>query len=410
MSRLWRTLSVFAVFLCLAAGAVSEVKLMSRQTDAYFQTVSMLFLYCDDAQEEEFPAVWSQVKSLLAEIEDAVSLSVPDSDIARFNALPAGGRIPISAITADILSIAFDAYEKTGGLYDPTVFPLVDLWGFSPRFNRNAYNPSMPYDRAYENGQLPLPDARHIDALLPLVGLTGISLEAEGGVWYLQKNTPPVTLDGAVIQAQLDLGGIAKGYACDRVLSLLRSRGFTMGHFVCGGSSMGILSRPSGDGTAALTLGKPRPGSDGSISHYATVRTKDVTLSTSSDSTHSYTRGGVRYCHIIDPRTGWPVNMPENDIQRGAASITLLAPSAAMSDALTTALFLMSPQEAAAYISKHVADDLVVAAYYRTGADTLEVMTNAAPDCITLDDPAYAPASIIGEDGSLKYTGTFFSP
>ena len=170
---------------------------------------------------------------------------------------------------------------------------------------------------------------------------------------------------------------------------------------------MAILSRPSDDGMYALTLGKPRPGSSRD-SHYASLRVRDTALSTSSDATHAYTAGGVRYCHIIDPRTGYPMNMPEDGVQRGAASVTLLCESAAFGDAMSTALCLMPPDEAAAYISKHLQGDLCTLVYYHSASDTLEVMTSAPG--LTISDSAYLPSSQTDSSGTLRYTGSFFSP
>lgn len=397
----------FLLSVFLLRTACAAPKLMSRHTDAYFSTVSALFLYDEPEESEHFAQIWTDVKSILEEIEQTVSLSFPDSDISRFNVLSCGESLPVSSITAEILSIAFHVYEETGGLYDPTVYPLVDLWGFSPRFNRNTYAPVMPYDRSYQDSRLPLPDDGDIQALLPLVGLDGIRLYKQSGSWYLEKNTPSITLNGFTIQAQLDLGGIAKGYACDRIRNYLLEQGYTMGHFVCGDSSMAILSRPTDDGLYNLTLGKPRPGNSRD-SHYASIRIRDTALSTSSDATHAYTVDGVRYCHIIDPRTGYPMNMPEGGVQRGAASITLLCESAAFGDAMSTALCLLPPNEAAAYISKYLSGSLCTMAYYHSGADTLEVMTNAP--ALTLTDSAYIPASQIDDHGTLRYIGSFFSP
>lgn len=407
--RLILLFMLFPLLICSAVPASAEVKLMSRQTDDYFSTVSALFLYDEPENTDRFSQTWQQVKAILEEIEQTVSLSFPDSDISRFNALACGESMPVSEITAEILTVALDVHEKTGGLYDPTVYPLVDLWGFSPRFNRSAYAPSLPYDRAYKDGQLPLPNAQHIAALLPLVGLDGVRLYRQDGAWRLEKNTPPAVINGVTIQAQLDLGGIAKGYACDLIKAYLLEQGYSMGHFVCGDSSMSILSRPTGDGTYSLTLGKPRPGS-GTERHYASIRVRDVSLSTSSDATHAYMRENVRYCHIIDPRTGYPMNMPQGGLQRGAASVTLLCESAAFGDAMSTALCLMPPQEAAAYISEHLSGAFCTLAYYRSDMDTLEVMSSVPAPSITLADPSYIPASAIDETGTLRYTGSFFSP
>lgn len=378
---------LFLLFMHNPCTCVQQPRLLSRQTTDYFMTVSALFLYEED--KARFLETWSLVKQTLAEIENAVSVSKSTSDIARFNALSCGVEIEICPVTAGILRIAMDVHVLSGGLFDPTIFPLVDLWGFSPRFNQNTYTPVMPFDRAYENGRLPLPDEAHICALLPLVGLDGVQLREEDGAFYLKKITPDVIIDGIAVHAQIDLGGVAKGYACDRVLALLKERGHTMGHFVCGGSSMALLSRPDGD--YALTLRKPRIGQS-AVSHYATLRASNITLSTSSDTSHSFVRDGVIYCHIIDPRTGRPINMPdESGVQRGLACATLLGKSAAYSDALTTVLCILGPEAAMDFLQEYEPGIAVLTAY-QGGSDTYDVFTNA-PDSLTLDDPAYRLSS-----------------
>lgn len=108
---------------------------------------------------------------------------------------------------------------------------------------------------------------------------------------------------------------IAKGFACDLVTERLAQMGFTEGHFVCGGSSISLLSRPEG-GDYGLTLAKPRTGRS-SESYFATVFARNTTVSTSSDANHTYTLDGVIYCHIIDPRTGYPTICPRRASRSG---------------------------------------------------------------------------------------------
>ncbi len=393
-----------AALLCaLLAGrpAGAAGRQFTRSTMEYFGTVSMLCLYTEDGAEE----IWREVKDLLREIDGAVSVSRPGSDLARLNEAAAGTAVPVSGVTAEIWRQALAAHELTNGLYDPTVFPLVDLWGFSPRFNQKGWQPSLPYDRPLVNGQPVPPDEKDVAALLPLVGMKGFRLFEENGQWMIRKETPAVTVRGITVQAQADLGGIAKGYACDRVTGLLRARGLEEGYFVCGGSSMAFLSRPDG-APFAVTAGKPRPGQDGG-QDYASFSAKDTTLSTSSDISHSY-RGedGVLYCHIIDPRTGCPLNTPaEGGAQKGAASVSLLADSAALGDALTTALCLMGPEDALRFLDGRA--EKMVMAVYRDGREELELVTNMAPEAFRVLDGGYLPASEAAEDGTFRYTGTY---
>lgn len=374
----------FLIFLTalLLCGPAARAASFMRYTSDYFGTVSMLRLYRTDGAEQ----TWAEVKALLGEIERAVSVSDEDSDIARFNRLSTGESTPVSGITAELFRKAQAVYRLTGGLYDPTVYPLVDLWGFSPRFNRGQYRPVLPWDRPLTDGHPAPPDAKYIAALLPLVGLEGIELREDGGEWRLIKHTPSVTVEGVTMEAQLDLGGIAKGYACDRVRALLKEKGITEGYFICGDSSMTFLSGP--DGAAyPVTAGKPR-AFGGTQTEYARFVVENASLSTSSDAAHAYDFGGAHWCHIIDPRTGWPINRPDAaGVQAGAASVTVLGEDAALLDALGTALCVMGPERAAAFLGDR--PERMIMAVWRSDSDRCAVVTNMPENELELPDPAY---------------------
>ncbi len=379
----WRQFCcVMLVLLPLLKPVPSRADSFMRSTSEYFGTVSMLRLYDTEGAQE----TWEAVRALLSGIEEAVSVSVRSSDIARFNRLQAGESLAVSAITAELFRAARDVYDLTGGLYDPTVYPLVDLWGFSPRFSDSDDEPVMPYDRPFRNGRPVPPGARYIDLLLPLVGMDGIILtETEDG-WLLTKRTPAVKIGDVTIQAQLDLGGIAKGYACDCVRQLLVRRGYTEGYFICGDSSMTFLGGTDGH-PYRVAAGKPRmtanPGSA-----YAGFMLENASLATSSDAAHAYDADGAHWCHLIDPRTGWPVNRPDaQGLQAGAASVTLIGQDAALLDAMGTALCILGPEAALAFLEER--PEQMVMAVWRSDSDQYTVVTNMDPAGLTLPDPAY---------------------
>ena len=385
----------------------------SRVTSDYFSTVSMLQLFddfTDPARAAAFEETWKEATDLLARLDAIFSLSDPGSDISRFNALASGESTPVSRDTAEVLAVARDVYGKTGGLYDPTVAPLVDLFGFTPRFSARNYRPSAAYDRAKENGVLPLPDDGAVEALKKLVDFPSLHL-SDG---RLQKNTPSVSLLGSVFQQTIDLGGIGKGYAVDRVLTLLREKGYAYGYFSCGGSSVGILAR------ASASRGAPQPAQWGVGIQYPRftgqqetllrVFTKNRSLSTSGDYEHAYLLDGVRYSHLIDPRTGWPANMPSGGIQSGLCSVTVLGESAAFCDALSTALLVMGPQAAVDFMNR---PDMAGISYVmigcRDGTEHCEVITNLKEEQYELLDPErFLLCSYTDSAGNVVYTGTFF--
>lgn len=374
----------------------SAYSVKTKNTADYFGTLSSLRLYGDFENISTAAALedtWQAVKDLLAEIEAAVAVDLPHSDVACFNACGFGESVPIGPHTAAILTAARQVYNDTEGAYDPTVYPLVDLWGFTPRFTSGAYDPVLPYDREWENGALPLPDNAYIDAFCQLADFSGVTLsgsEEEG--YTLTKNIPPVTVDGTEYQAQMDLGGIAKGYAVDKVLELLREEGWLYGYFSCGSSSMGFLEKPAGPEEGVpfrLGVRKPRQ-TEAEDTAYLTLDIADTCLSSSGDYEHSYHADGVLYCHIIDPRTGWPVNTPVAEgPQQGLTTVTALGGSAAYNDGLTTALCIMGPERAWTYVKEHLPDQKVILVSYRADRQIYPVLTNLEEGAFSLPDPAY---------------------
>lgn len=383
---------------------------MRRMTLNYFSTLSLLQLYADFQDPEEvqrFEETWEEVLEILEELDGAVSLSSQESDLSRFSRAEPGEAVPVCASTEALLGIAREAYEATEGLYDPTVFPLVDLFGFTPRFSV-SHKPLLGYDRSWMGNTLPLPEEETVQALLPLVDFG--SLEWRDGVLY--KHREDVLLSGSSYSQSLDLGGLAKGYAVDRVMELLKQKGYTYGYFSCGGSSIGILSRATASKGApekaqwGISIQKPRFSENKEDA--LRLFTRNTMLSTSGDYEHCYTIGQVRYCHLIDPAAGWPINMPADGPQRGICSMTVLGEDAALCDALSTALCVMGPEEAIAFLNREEYLPLsYVMILFSGDRDFCEVVTDLpASHYVILDEDHYKSASVLNGDGSVRYTGT----
>lgn len=323
---------------------------------------------------------------MLNDLQQHVSVSVEDSDIARFNALKSGESITISDVTADVMLLAIREYEETDGLFNPAVYPIVDLWGFTPRFNKSRYTPVEPYDRLMDEEGLPLPEAAWVEKLLPLVDFSGIELKREQEEWRLIKHTPDVEFESSLLSAKLDLGGLVKGYACDKAREIFEKCGVTEGYFTCGGSSMCILKGVGEEETWQLTLRKPRNGSNNQA-YYAALNLKDTALSTSNDISQAWVRDGVVWAHILDPRSGWPINCGADGYRGGIISVTLTCESAARGDALSTALMLMG-EDAAGWLQHHPEVEAVLVTEQTDG--TLHLFSTVAEEKkMTLVDEAY---------------------
>ncbi|MBQ4265757.1 MAG: FAD:protein FMN transferase, partial [Clostridia bacterium] len=282
--------------------------------------------------------------------------------------------------------------------------------GFSPRFTFGT-DIVMPYDREWKDGTRALPDPAYIDGFLQLVDMDGIVLSGDDESGYtLHKNTPSVTIGGVTYHAQIDLGGIAKGYAADVVAQMLQEEGYEYGYFSCGSSSIRLLrnasnaAKKANDPAFSLQVRIPRETQENAQT-YAHIRVMDQALSSSGDYDNNYVAGGNLCCHIISPFTGYPLNYTEEGVQGGVSTVTLLSGSAVEDDALTTALCLMGVQGAVDYINKNLREHSVAMVLYRADQEFYEVVTNIPEEELDILDPAYRRASEVDAQGNIVYTG-----
>jgi thiamine biosynthesis lipoprotein len=225
-----------------------------------------------------------------------------DSELTRLNhALRAATNpVPISQELHRVLRQAMEVARETDGAFDPTLAPLVEAWGFLSRENFRV------------------PSAATLDALRRRVGWQLLEIPADRP--EVRPLRPGVSLD---------LGGIGKGYAVDCAFDKLRSLGVT-NILVKAGGDLRAGGAPPGQTHWSIWLEDPaRRGAR------PLVRLRDAALSTSGNYENYFEHAGRRYAHILDPRTGWPVE--------GIAACTVVAPTCAESDTWATALFVLGP-------------------------------------------------------------------
>ena len=248
------------------------------------------------------PLPGQQAEAELTRITRLMSTYDPNSELSRFNREPAGSAVVVSPDVATVVAAAAEVAERTRGAFDATVAPLVALWGFGA-------NPARE-----------LPSATEVSATNRLVGHRRIAHHLD----------PPRLVKLA--PATLDLSGIAKGYAVDRLAGLLEDRD-CRGYLVeLGGEIRTRGSAPDG--------GPWRIGVESPIAPQlaTTIVLNRGALATSGDYRQYRERDGVRFSHIIDPRTGYPV-------KHGLASVTVVADTAMLADAYATALLVMGEIE-----------------------------------------------------------------
>lgn len=373
-----------------------NVRMMGFTSYAYFNT-SAQWAFGSTTQEatDSDKEVWLELLSLFGGIENSISTEVAGSSIEKFNRAEAGERVEIDYDAYTVLGIAQKMYRQTDGAYNPAIGMLVDLWGFSPRFSSAEFKPDQPYDRPTYTQ---LPDPVYIEAFKNLSDFSQVALSEEGGSYYaLKPETAKVELPDQegnlhTYTMQLNLGGIGKGYAVDCAEKLVRSKGYDYGWINLGGSSLCLLKNSREDHTWSISVNNPRLGILQGDS-YIKLTEKDVSLSSSGDYENYYEvwredgEGRVRYCHIINPATGYPVNAePTNADGSGIVTASVFGLTAAEGDATSTALMVMGKDRALEYAAEYLADREFAFLYYDGTENTYTVYTNVVEGKIELLD------------------------
>ena len=251
----------------------------------------------------------------LGEVNRQLSTWSEDSEISRFNRLArVGEEFPVSSDFLEVMATAEEVFTLSGGAWDGTVSPLVDLWGFGP-----------------DGPALASPSPQGVASALESVGFEKIEVRPGGA---LVKRHPAVTVD---------LSSIAKGYGVDVVAAVLRERGLDRFLVEIGGEVLASGAR-GGGGPWRVGINRPDPGA-GPREVYEVVALEDQALATSGDYRNYVVEGGVRRSHVIDPRTGEPVN-------NGVVSSSILAPTCMLADALATAVMVMGVEEGLALVER----------------------------------------------------------
>lgn len=244
-------------------------------------------------------------------LEALLSNWIGSSDISRLNAAAGQHPVEVAPETLELLHLAVDMHAKTSGKLDVGFGVLADLWRFDHDQN----------DR--------VPSEAEIQARLPLDSVQGLVLDDTARTAFLPAE-----------HMRLHLGGIGKGYAVDDAVSVLRARGLENFMIQAGGDLYAAGQR--GDRPWRVGIRDPRGGPS---DMFAFAEVEDRTFSTSGDYERFFMKDGVRYHHIIDPQTGRPA--------RKSRSVTILATSAALADALSTAVFILGPEEGMALVEAH---------------------------------------------------------
>ncbi|MDJ0851924.1 MAG: FAD:protein FMN transferase [Myxococcota bacterium] len=251
----------------------------------------------------------SAVEERLETVNRLMSTWQPDSELSRLNAHASTEPFAVSGQTLEVLRLARDVSQKTGGAFDVTVRPLVALWGFGA----DARAPDDP------------PAASEVAEVRSRVGYRLLDVDPTAG--SVRKARPDLACD---------LSAIAKGYGVDQAAEALEALGWSDFFVEVGGEVRVRGQRPGG---GAWRVGIERPDEAGRVV-FGVLELRDRSMATSGDYREFYEQGGERRSHIIDPRTGRPVG-------HGVASVSVVHERAVLADAWATALSVLGPDEGA---------------------------------------------------------------
>ena len=257
-----------------------------------------------------------QIELSLEQTENCMSGYRHDSELSRFNRLGSPEWFAVSSPTERVVKAAIDIAGQSGGMFNPVIGSLVDRWGFGSR----SITAARPPDPALDH----------------LVGaIQHNQLQLRPG--YIRRTDP---------RTQLDLNAIAKGDAVDQVSTILERQEIHSYLIEIGGE---IRARGKGFDGGGWRIGIQHP--EGGI--LRTLRLGDAAVATSGDYTDFFLHQGDRYCHLIDPGSGRPVN-------HGTAAVSVIADRTIDADAWSTALMVMAPRESLEFAERNNIPALLV--------------------------------------------------
>ena len=301
----------FALIIAFAAASGGCAPRWNTALGYYFDTFVSLQGRCKES-------VLQEALQECARYEAMLSKNRQDSDVWRLNHAQ-GERVQVSEETRAILSMAQEVSEASHGWFDVTIAPASALWDFK------AEAPALPEAAALA--------------------------EAAALVDYTQVTIAPAGVRLGAGQS-IDLGGIAKGYVADALVSFLADRGVTDALINIGGN-VKALGQNENHSSWQIAIQDPG-GQYGNAAGIVSLQS-GYSLVTSSVYERGFDLDGIRYHHILDPHTGYP-------IQNGVLSVSILAQSSLLADALSTACFALGAEEGLALASSYGAEAFFILA------------------------------------------------
>lgn len=248
--------------------------------------------------------VLKKLEDKINELDEMLSTGKETSEVSRLNR---SGVAVLSPTVANLIKRSLGIYKKTDGLFDITIYPLMELWGFPTKNYR-------------------VPSEKEIEEKLKLVGSDKIDFNEE---------TRKISFKNKGME--IDFGGIGKGYITDELVKILTDEKVESAIINLGGNVFGFRKKPDGSLWNIAIRDPNEPDK-----YMAAIRLEDSAVITSGGYERYFEENGIIYHHILDPRTGKPS-------ESGLKSVSIISKDGTLADALSTSLFIMGEEKAIGY-------------------------------------------------------------
>lgn len=315
----WKTLWVLSVLIAFAA--YTWIRDARAPADPHWTGETMGTIYNIRVAGarmslKELEALQAAVAARLVDVNSRMSHYQPDSELSRFNRSDSTEPFAISEPFARVLRFAIDLHHKSGGVFDPALGSLIDLWGFGPA-GRVTKAPSQ----------------EEVDRVLPSVGCKHLAMAGETSI---RKDVPGL---------QLNLSAVAKGYGVDEAARVLAQHGIRNYFVEIGGEVVAEGLNAKGS-PWRVGVEVPDPEAFPGEAIEAVFELSHAAVATSGDYRNFFVDDdGRRFSHILDPRTGRPIT-------HHLASVSVVADDCMTADGLATTLYVMGEREGAAWLAR----------------------------------------------------------
>lgn len=337
MLKFAKILTVIIAISLLVTGCGTKNSEPLSKTQFIMDTYSTITIYDNSSQkliDESF--------TILKDVNDMMSNTIPTSDISKVNAASGENFVKVSDDTFYVVEKALNYSKLTDGRFDITIGPIVRLWNIGT-------------DKAR------VPSQDEIKEKLPLVNYKNVLLDKSNKEIMLKNK-------GMI----LDLGAIAKGFAADKLVSFLKSKGVTRAIINLGGNVYTIGSRPGG---GPWKIGIQNPFSSRG-DYMGIVKETGKTVVTSGVYERYFIKDGKRYHHILNPFTGYPY---DNSLY----SVTVVTNKSTDADALSTSLFTLGLENGMKFAKEHGIEAIFIT------SDKKVYITPGLKNTFTITDPSF---------------------